>query len=184
MTVPTIAATAERRHTIAVASLTRLSPSRIVTIRRGIPTLFAIAVAATASGGATTAPSASAAGNEIGKDPVGDEAGAEHRERHEPDRQQRDRPGVGPEVDQRGPDRGGVEQRWEDPDEYHVGVDVHIVHTGRHDATTPAMTSNSGAVRPMPAGQRRHGDHRGDQQDQLAGDLHGRPSWRRDGTEV
>jgi hypothetical protein len=49
-----------RSTTIAVASLTRLSPSRIVTIRRGRPTRRAIVVAATASGGATTAPRANA----------------------------------------------------------------------------------------------------------------------------
>jgi hypothetical protein len=50
-----------RRATRAVASLSRLSPSRIDTMRRGIPTRRAIVVAATASGGDTTAPSASAA---------------------------------------------------------------------------------------------------------------------------
>ena len=53
-----MAAMAARRQTSAVASLTRLSPSRMVTIRRGMPTRRAMAVAATASGGATTAPSA------------------------------------------------------------------------------------------------------------------------------
>ena len=45
---------------IAVASLTRLSPSRIVTTRGGTPSRRKIAVAATASGGATMAPSAKA----------------------------------------------------------------------------------------------------------------------------
>ena len=55
------AAIAVRRQTSAVASFSRLSPSRIVTTRRGRPTCWAIAVAATASGGATTAPSANAA---------------------------------------------------------------------------------------------------------------------------
>src|SRR3954447_3888134 len=52
--------------TSAVASLTRLSPSRIDTTRRGMPTRRATAVAATASGGATTAPRAKAAANEKG----------------------------------------------------------------------------------------------------------------------
>ncbi len=56
--MPEIAAIEVRSVTIAVASLTRLSPSRIVMTRRGRPTRRAIAVAATASGGATTAPSA------------------------------------------------------------------------------------------------------------------------------
>ena len=52
------AAMAVFRATRAVASLTRLSPSRIDTMRRGMPTRRAIVVAATASGGATTAPRA------------------------------------------------------------------------------------------------------------------------------
>ena len=56
------AAIANRYATRAVASLTRLSPSRIVTTRRGTPSRWKIAVAATASGGATIAPRANAAG--------------------------------------------------------------------------------------------------------------------------
>ena len=44
----------------AVASLSRLSPSRIVTIRRGTARRAAIAVAAISSGGATIAPRAMA----------------------------------------------------------------------------------------------------------------------------
>ena len=50
--------------TSAVASLSSDSPSRIVTIRRGSPIRRPIAVAATASGGATTAPIASAIAHE------------------------------------------------------------------------------------------------------------------------
>src|SRR5256885_4953615 len=50
--VPLIAAiTAARYRMSAVASFTRLSPSRIVTARRGRPNRFATAVADTASGG-------------------------------------------------------------------------------------------------------------------------------------
>ncbi len=55
------AVTAVRSRTSEVASFTRLSPSRIVTTRRGRPTRRATAVVATASGGATTAPRAKAA---------------------------------------------------------------------------------------------------------------------------
>jgi hypothetical protein len=54
-------AVAVRRATSAVASLSSDSPSRIVTIRRGRPIRRPIAVAATASGGATTAPIANEA---------------------------------------------------------------------------------------------------------------------------
>ena len=55
---------AVRSATSAVASLNSDSPSRIVTIRRGSPMRRPIAVAATASGGATTAPIASAIGQD------------------------------------------------------------------------------------------------------------------------
>src|SRR3954447_19257537 len=59
--VELIAASAVFSATNAVASLTMLSPSRMDTIRRGMPTRRATVVAATASVGATTAPSANAA---------------------------------------------------------------------------------------------------------------------------
>ena len=57
---------AVRSATSAVASFSSDSPSRTVTIRRGSPICRAIAVAATASGGATTAPNANAAASGIG----------------------------------------------------------------------------------------------------------------------
>ena len=63
-TVPVIAAIAVLSATRAVPSLTRLSPSRIDTMRRGMPTRRAMLVAATASVGATTAPSAKAAASD------------------------------------------------------------------------------------------------------------------------
>jgi len=55
---PAIAAMPVRNATSAAASLNRLSPSSSRTILRGIATRRATAVAATASGGATIAPSA------------------------------------------------------------------------------------------------------------------------------
>ena len=58
---PSAAADAARYAVSEVASLMRLSPSRIVTIRRGTPSRWKIDVAATASGGATIAPRVSAA---------------------------------------------------------------------------------------------------------------------------
>ena len=52
---------------MAVASLTSDSPSRMVTSRRGSPTRRAIVVAATASGGATTAPRVNATAKLTGR---------------------------------------------------------------------------------------------------------------------
>src|SRR5579875_683078 len=59
---PTAAATAKRIATRAEASLTRDSPLRMVTMRRGMRSFSVTAVAATASGGETMAPSARATG--------------------------------------------------------------------------------------------------------------------------
>lgn len=61
MPSPTAAARATLYAVMAVASFTRDSPWRMVVIRFGRPSLRAMAVAATASGGATTAPSTRAA---------------------------------------------------------------------------------------------------------------------------
>src|SRR5580698_7060199 len=58
----TVAATANRYNTSAVASLTRHSPRMIAEIRRGIESRSKIASAATASGGDTIAPSVNAIG--------------------------------------------------------------------------------------------------------------------------
>ena len=63
--MPSATPTAVRYATRAVASLRRLSPSRIVMTRRGAPRFRKTAVAAIASGGATMAPSANAAANPI-----------------------------------------------------------------------------------------------------------------------
>ena len=62
LTAAIAAAMAVRSATSAVASLSSDSPSRIVTILRGRPIRRPMAVAATASGGATTAPIANDAG--------------------------------------------------------------------------------------------------------------------------
>lgn len=64
MPVPAATATNTRNSVSAVASLMRLSPPRIVMTRRGRPSLRPTASADTASGGATTAPSTSAAGSD------------------------------------------------------------------------------------------------------------------------
>ena len=57
------AATAVRYSTSAVPSLTRLSPSRIVTTRRGRPIRWAVAETATGSVGETITPRTKAIGH-------------------------------------------------------------------------------------------------------------------------
>ena len=93
---------AVRSATRAVASLSSDSPSRIVTIRRGSPIRRAIAVAATASGGATTAPRANAAAKGPAAATRSTSADADRGEEHQPDRQQQMAARFALEVDQRG----------------------------------------------------------------------------------
>ena len=148
-TPPAATASAVRRATSAVASLSSDSPSRIVTIRRGSPIRRPIAVAATASGGATTAPIANAIGHETpGQQRVHDHADAEGREDDQPDREQQDRAPVGVEVDQRRLDRGGVEQRRQQPEQHDLGLEVDLGHARRgRTPATPATMSTSGGGR-------------------------------------
>ena len=117
---------AVRRHTSAVASLTRDSPSSSVTTRRGRPIRRAMAVAATASGGATTAPSANAAANGTGSSQPRHQPHAERGEDHQPDREEADGAAVLLEVDQGAADRGGVQQRGQQPHQHHLGGQVHL----------------------------------------------------------
>ena len=81
---PAATATNTRNSVSAVASLTRLSPPMIVMSRRGRPSRRPMDSADTASGGATTAPSTSAAGRlRPGHHPPGhqpDRERAEHRQ--------------------------------------------------------------------------------------------------------
>ena len=137
---------AVRSATRAVASLTSDSPSRIVTTRRGRPIRRAMAVAATASGGATTAPRANAAGERHRQQPPGHQAHAERGEDHQPDREQPDRPAVRLEVHQRAADRGGVQQRRQQPDQHDLGGAG--APRGRTAGTTPPPRPASAAAAP------------------------------------
>ena len=67
VTVLAMATRPTRTQVIAVASLSSDSPSRMVTSCRGMPIRRAMVVAATASGGATTAPKAKANANGTGR---------------------------------------------------------------------------------------------------------------------
>ena len=84
-----------------------------------------MAVAATASGGATTAPSANAAANGTGS--------SNHVTRPTPSAVKITSPterkpmgGGSLEVDQGAADRGGVQQRGQQPHQHHLGGQVHL----------------------------------------------------------
>ncbi len=172
-TLPAPAAIAVRRATSAVASLKSDSPSRIVTIRRGSPIRRPIEVAATASGGATTAPIANAAHqSEAGQQRVHQPPDTQGREHDQADAEQQDRAPVGVEVDERRLDRGGVEQRRQQAEEHDVGGQVHGRHGRevRHDDPDddqPERRREADALR-----ERRTGEHRDRQRDEQERDLH------------
>ena len=117
---------AVRSDTRAVASLTSDSPSRIVTIRRGSPIRRATAVAATASGGATTAPRANATAkgtpsiHQVTRPTPGG------GEQHQPHRQAEDRGPVGAEVHERRADRRGIQQGRQQADEHDLGAQLRL----------------------------------------------------------
>jgi len=107
--------------TRAVASFTRLSPSRIVTMRRGTPTRWKIAVAATASGGATIAPRAKApAQPSAGTKHVGDRGDDGRGEDHQAEREQDDRPQVRLELADRREVATREEQRRKEHEEHEI----------------------------------------------------------------
>ena len=61
-----------------------------------------------------------------GQRPPRDQADSDRANATSADRQQQDRAPVGPEVDQRGADRGRVEQRRQQPDQHEIGREVDL----------------------------------------------------------
>ena len=167
------AAMAVRSATSAVASLKSDSPSRIVTIRRGRPIRRPID-----GGGDRVRGRDDGADRErrppvdAGQQRVHEPADAEGREDDEADAEQEDRAPVGVEVDERGLDRGGVEQRRQQAEQHDIGGEVdrrHAGDVGHDDADDdqPERRREADAL-----GQRRAGEHRDRQRDQQERDLH------------
>ena len=153
VTVAAIAAIAVRRATRAVASLSRLSPSRIDTIRRGMPTRRAMVVAATASGGADDR-----AERQGGRD--ADTPGITLQATRPttsvvkttaPTARMPIACAVRADVDQRGADRRGVEQGRQEADEDHLGVDPVVGHA-RDERGERARQRRGPAARTGPGG--------------------------------
>ena len=81
---------------------------------------------------------------EPGHDLVRDDGDDDHRQQHEPDGEQPDRPQVRPQVAQRGEERGAVEERRQDPDEDEVGRQVDLGQPGTKPSASPPSTSRIG----------------------------------------
>ena len=155
VTEPPIATIAVRRMVIAVASLNSDSPSRIVTMRRGSPMRRATAVAATASGGATTAPRAIAADERDAHQPPGHEPDPGRGEDDQPDRQQPDDVLVRPEVDERGADRRRIQQGRQDAEEDQLRSDLHVRRHGHERDEDPDGGEDQGGRRRCSGGRAR-----------------------------
>ena len=131
------------------------SPSMRVCSREGMPKRRPIEIAATASGGARTAPSARAAAHgRSGDDEVGHAADGERAHRDQRHREQGDGPRVRAEVDEAGVQRRAVEQRRQDEDEDHLGVERERRSPATGEQARPPSTSSTG---------RRHAGAAGDQ---------------------
>jgi hypothetical protein len=96
-------------------------------------------------------------------------------EDHQPDRQQRDRPEVLPEVDQGRLERGRVQQRGKEPDEHHFGAERDLRHAWHERCGHSCDGEDQGCGELVAASQSADGDDEGDQDDDLGCVVH-RPS--------
>ena len=166
------AARAVRSETSAVASLTSDSPSRMDTRRRGRPIRRPTAVAATASGGATTAPIAKATAKSSPSAHRRKRATPEGREEHEPHGEAEDDALVVAEVDERGLDRGGIQQRRQDAEQHDLGTQDHLGDEREVGPEDPDDDEDEGRGQVEAVGQPRAPEDGGRDGQQPDGDLH------------
>ena len=131
---------------------------------RGMPSRWAIAAAATASGGETIAPSTNAAGQVQPLDErVGDDGDHDRRGQHAADGEQGDRLQLGAEVTERRVEGGGVEQRRQEEEEDQLRLEREVGQA-RHEAERQAADDEQRRIRNrQPAG---HRDQRQDDDEQ------------------
>src|SRR5688500_8703398 len=137
--VPVAAAvTAKRYATSAVASLTRDSPSRIVTARRGAPSRWKIEGRRDRVGrGNDRAEGGRGRQSEAGDERVGDERDDGRRRQDEPHREKRDRPQVRLEVADRREVAGAEEDRRQEQEEHELGLELDPGHAGDEPGREP-----------------------------------------------
>ena len=145
-------------------SLTRLSPSTIVTSFRGTPSRRAIAVAAIGSVGETIAPSTKALGHvNPSIERVRDDRDADGGHDDEADREQPDRPYVGSQVAERGEEGGAVEERRQHAEEDELRLELDVRHS-RDDADRQPAEHEQDRIRDAQSrGDREHRRDRAEQ---------------------
>jgi hypothetical protein len=95
------------------------------------------------------------------------------REDHQTHREQQDRTAVGVEVDQRGLQGGGVQQRREQSEQRHLRAQLDLRGEREQRGRHPHHDQQQGWRDADPLGDRRPGEHDHGQRDQQEGDLHG-----------
>ncbi len=177
----TVATIAVRRATRAVASLSSDSPSRIVTILRGRPIRRAIAVAATASGGATTAPIAKQGPQpRSGSSQCTSTATPAVVKATSPTDSRRIEPPVGVEVDEARLDRRGVEQWRQQPEQHDFRAQLDVGHERQERADDADRDEHEwrGQVELLAdRGHDHHGDDHADEREDQSHAGHHAPRW-------
>ena len=99
------------------------------------------------------------------QDQPGDQTDAERGDHHEQHRQVADGSAVGPEVDERGPDGGGVEQRGQESDQDHLRRQLRRLDERQERRHHPDQQQQQRRREPDSRRHRRHhqdGDHQGE----------------------
>ena len=160
-----------------MASLARPSPSSTTRIRRGMPSLRAIASGATTSGGATMAPEQEADGPRQPDQIMRRGGDREGGEDHAADRQQDDRAEVEFEFAPAHGDARRIDQRRQHHQQHQFGRQFqrrHARHEGQHDAGQQQQDRRRDIDSPrQQGGTRQHGEQ--DQKDLKFG-FHGGPN--------
>ena len=134
-------------------------------MRRGTPRRWATVVAAMASVGETIAPRTKAAAHGSPATVWTTAATTKVVIKHEPYREERDRPDVGPKVAPRGKERRDVQQRRQEQQEHELRVEPHPRKTG-HEPEHRTTEDEQDRVRYLEPrgerGQRRHSHQKAD----------------------
>lgn len=111
-------------------------------------------------------------GETDGHEPPGDEPDDDRGEEHEQHRQLDDLVHVAPQIDERDAQRRRVQQRRQETEENHLGVEVDLAHAGGVGERNPDCRQQEGTGEPDPPRHEASENRRGDEEDDGEGDMH------------
>ena len=109
---------------------------------------------------------------EVGQERVHQHGDTHGRERDQTDREQQDRASVGVEVDEAGLERRGVQQRRQQPEEHHLGLQLHVGDERQVGADHPDHDQDERGGQVESGADTGDGDDHGDDPDQCEDDVH------------